>query len=255
VRGTLPLDTHTHIDVTIPTFELEALGATVFCMTRTLVEAEKALHREDKNAVWGVGCHPGLVGAQKTFNAARFSELIQQTALAGELGLDAKSRVPMELQVQTLRHALEVLQRQPRITSLHSLGAEELLLDELERTPIKGVILHWWLGDSLLTKRAVELGCFFSINASSARYTEILSAIPADRILAETDHPYGDKWSPPPRRPGNIKNVEIVLGRHYAVSSLEIRRLTWRNLGAIVKETGCYRLMPREIRVSLAAFY
>ena len=255
MRGTPPLDTHAHVDIVIPASEIKMLGANIFCMTRSLAEAERTLARADENVIWGVGCHPGLVGAQKAFTARKFSELIQYTPLAGELGLDAKSRVPLNIQRETLNHALGVLKLQPRITSLHSLGAEEALLDELERTPIKGAILHWWLGTPSLTKRAVDLGCFFSINHSSARYIELLSIVPMDRILTETDHPYGDKWSTIPRQPGNVKDVEIALGRYYSVSPQEVRRRVWNNFGSLVKQAECYRLLPRNIRVSLAALY
>ena len=117
----LPLiDTHTHIDVDIEPSEVKDLGAFVMAVTRTLDEANIATQRDDNMAIWGVGCHPGLKRAQQEFNADRFQQLLARTPFAGELGLDGKSRVPMDQQVETLGKAFDVLRRTPRLTSLHS---------------------------------------------------------------------------------------------------------------------------------------
>ena len=112
---------------------------------------------------------------KRTFSTEDFSRLLDSTAFAGELGLDGKSRVPLAEQRATFRSALEVLVTKPRVVSLHSYAATEALIDELEATPIKGAVLHWWLGDPQLTERAVQLGCYFSVNASSARKRQVIS--------------------------------------------------------------------------------
>ena len=115
-----PLDLHAHVDIGIEASELTALKAIVFAVTRSLDEAERALRRRDRTTIWGVGCHPGLVGAQKAFDSVRFRSLAETTPYAGELGLDGASRVPLELQRHTLASALQILQQSPRITTLHS---------------------------------------------------------------------------------------------------------------------------------------
>ena len=169
MKSLVPIDAHTHIDLNIDRFEINNLAAFVMAVTRTLDEADKATLRKDSLAVWGVGCHPGLSRAQREFDAGRFRELLERTAFAGELGLDSKSRVPMERQIETLMKALDVLRSSPRLTSLHSYAATGQLIELLELGPPPGVILHWWLGDARQTERAVALGCFFSVNASSVR--------------------------------------------------------------------------------------
>ena len=123
-----PLDLHAHVDIGIEAPELSSLRAVVFAVTRSLEEAEQALKRSDGTTVWGVGCHPGLVGVQRAFDAERFRVLAEATPFVGELGLDGASRVPMEMQRRTLEGALGVLQGSPRITSLHSYKATSELL-------------------------------------------------------------------------------------------------------------------------------
>ena len=203
--------------------------------------------------VWGVGCHPGLKKAQNGFDAGRFEELLTRSALAGELGLDGKSRVSMDQQVATLSKALDILRRIPRLASLHSYAATEHLLELLEKDCPPGIILHWWLGDARQTDRAVELGCYFSVNASSVRRKDILAGVPRDRLLTETDHPFGDRRSRL-RKPGRVGDVELAIGHHYSMSPSEVRRLMWANLSLLISTTGCSKLLPYETRVALAAY-
>ncbi len=247
------LDLHAHIDPGIDPDELAVLSAAVFAVTRSLDETVIALRRRDRMVVWGVGCHPGLAGAHQRFSSDQFAELLEHAAFVGELGLDGRSRVPMPLQLGTLRSALEVLVETPRLVSLHSYAATEMLLDELESIRIKGVILHWWLGDAAQAKRAISLDCFFSVNASSVQRAETLAAIPLDRVLTETDHPFGDRHAPAPRRPGSVEDVEASLAAHYGISTREMRHQIWRNLGRLVRETGSSGLLPRAVRSELAA--
>lgn len=248
-----PLDLHAHVDPAIPSRDLVDLQAVVFAVTRSLGEAASALERTDPGTCWGVGCHPGLVRAQQTFSASYFSELMKHTAFVSEIGLDGESRVPMSTQQATLGAILEVLQRSPRITSIHSYEAAEEVLESLETQPIKGAVLHWWLGDPAQTRRAVNLGCFFSINASSVRRTDLLDIIPLDRVLTETDHPFGDRQGNGHARPGGVDTVEQVFARRTGLSPEDVRSLVWGNLRRLVAEVGCADLLPRGIRLRLIA--
>ena len=207
MRALPPLDLHAHIDTSIEASELTALQAIVFAVTRSLDEAEQALKRTDHTTIWGVGCHPGLVGAQKAFDVERFRALSETTPYAGELGLDGASRVPMKMQRNTLASALRVLQQSPRITSLHSYMATSEILRTIADYPQPGLILHWWLGTASETAHALELGCYFSVNRSSSRRKDLLAQIPIDRVLSETDHPFGDRGRGPgdPEKCGTLK--------------------------------------------------
>lgn len=252
MKSILPIDAHAHIDAKIDSSDMISLGAFVMAVTRTLDEADIATLRRDAMAVWGIGCHPGLQKAQQAFNASRFQELIARTPFVGELGLDGKSRVPMGRQVETMLKALEVLQNSPRLTSLHSYAATGQLLELLGSSPPPGMILHWWLGDAKQTQRAVELGCYFSVNASSVRRRDILCQIPRERLLTETDHPFGDRRSKF-QRPGNVEDAELGIGREFGMTQREVRSLMWSNLHRLVSITQCSAMFPRSVQMALAA--
>ena len=163
------IDLHTHVESGIAASDLSDLRSLLFVATRSMDEAEVALERSDALAVWGVGCHPGLVRNHKKFDADRFARQVGRTAYVSEVGLDGSSRVPMVDQERTLGSILEIAQSHSRIVSLHSNQAAEQVLNLLSAYPIKGAVLHWWLGDAAQTERALELGCYFSINFASAR--------------------------------------------------------------------------------------
>lgn len=246
------LDVHAHIETSIDSSELDALNSVVFAVTRSLDEARIAVRRRDATTVWGVGCHPGLALAQKAFSAAALSKLLDDTALVGEVGLDGKSRVPMETQVTTLRSILRVLEEKHRIISVHSYGACGEVLDLLGEANLPGVILHWWLGTPTQTAAAIELGCYFSMNPAMLRNRRSTN-IPLDRLLTETDHPFGDRAVGSNHRPGEVARVEDALGAIHGVSPNEVRLHSWRNLRAIVAATSVGTLLPNTIRAHLAA--
>jgi TatD DNase family protein len=248
-----PLDLHAHIDASIEPSELMALQAAVFAVTRSLDEASLALRRADSTTVWGVGCHPGLAGAQRSFSVERFVELIEGTPFVGEIGLDGNSRVPMETQLATFRSILEVLRSKPRISTIHSYAARDEALAAIAEIGPRGAVLHWWLGAPTETERAVELGCYFSVNASMLKRLDLLKAIPLERVLTETDHPFGDRGSKSVRRPGAVSDVEHVLADMYGVQVGTVRWQLWRNLRSLTSEVGVGAELPREFRRHLAA--
>jgi TatD DNase family protein len=249
----LPLDAHAHIEPGIAPAELAALRSCVIAVTRTLDEYAQTRDRPDRCVVWGAGCHPGLAREVKGFSASRMRDAIATTPVIGEVGLDGAARTPMESQLAALRAILEVASDTPRLLSLHSYRATDLVVRELREFRPHAAILHWWLGSPEETEIAVEAGAYFSINASQARSWKSLRLVPADRLLLETDHPFGDRSESPPRRPGNLARSEIAVSTALSVSPDALRRRTWSNLKAIAETLNLVELFPRDFQVQLLA--
>lgn len=247
-----PLDLHAHINPKTRPADLERLGAVVFAATRSLDEYESVRARRDHVTIWGVGCHPGVAQAQQDFDATRFSSLLASTAFVSEIGLDGRSKVPIADQEQVFASVLSALQRTPRVASIHSSGTSGRVLGALERTPIKGAVLHWWRGNEAETLRAIELDCWFSINAAGMKYPADVSLIPLERILTETDHPTGDRTSTSPRQPGSVDDVEQALSRIYSLDVQAVRGQVWANLIRLVGETNVDGLLPAAVRRMIA---
>jgi TatD DNase family protein len=246
-------DLHAHVAVDVDPAELLALRAVIFAATRSLDEARIALDRpSDPLTVWGVGAHPGVTSSLTSFDRTVFTALVARTAYVSEIGFDGKAKSGADLQRSVLRQVLAVLQEMPRIAALHSFAATDLLLDELEQTPLQAPILHWWLGDVTATRRAVGLGAYFSLNPLSVRRAELLNHMPLDRLLPETDHPSGDRHSSP-ARPGRVASVESGLARHHGITADEIRMVLWRNLDHLIDDVGCRNLLPSRLQDMLRA--
>ena len=114
-------------------------------------------------------------------------------------------------------------------------------------------ILHWWLGSPEETEATVDAGAYFSVNASQAKSWKSLNLVPLDRLLLETDHPFGDRSEIPPRRPGNLAKSESAVSAALSVSPDALRHQTWRNLKAIAERLNLVEMFPRDFQVQFLA--
>ncbi len=247
----LPLDLHAHILNSVSSSDLVALNSCVVAVTRSLEEFEQTIKRNDSNVVWGVGCHPGLPEAQSTFDIDRFRKLLKLSPVVGEVGLDGNSSVPMDLQINTFESIIIAIQSEPRLISIHSARATNSVLTILKKHRPIGAVLHWWRGTEAETKVAVELGCYFSFNAASLAKSNNANLIPRDRILTETDHPYGDRLEGKLQRPGNVGSVESKLGHLWGISSDDARANMWSNLWDIAVATNSIDLYSHQFKVEM----
>lgn len=247
------LDTHAHIEPGVSARDLEGLGAVVFAATRSRVEFEAVRPRRDLVTIWGVGCHPGVPDAHRDFDPSQFSALMDETALVSEIGLDGRSPVPLDRQIETFTTILYLIRSKPRLASVHSFGATDGVLDCMERTGLRGAILHWWLGSVAQTERGLSLGCYFSINHAMTVRPELVRLIPLDRLLLETDHPAGDRRSATPRQPGAISDIEEEIGKLHGLTGAQLRAQTWRNLDQLVISVGVLELLPIPVQRMLTS--
>lgn len=249
----MSLDAHAHIEPDIARSELVQLHSCVLAVTRSLDEFALAARRDDVAVAWGIGCHPGLARAVQDFDPGVFRASLAASALVGEVGLDSTSKVSMEAQREVLAQVFDALEATPRIVSMHSYRATKPVLEVLEQYEPKGVILHWWLGDNQDTRRAIELGAHFSVNAAQATRWSSLSSVPSDRLLTETDHPFGDRREAQPQRPGNVQLAERRIGETLDKRPDEVRAMTWRNLRSLVDALDLHNLLPHHFQVQMLA--
>jgi len=243
VRELPSLDAHAHLDSSKTVDQLADSGS-VLAMTESLEGAVRVIGRHDNQVVWGVGCHPRKVEAQESFDVERFRCLVERTVLVGEVGLDVGlhySHARLETKLRVFREVLKVVSGMPRIVSIHSYQATGLVVKELQRMPIDVPVLHWWTGSVADTRRAVALGCYFSVHSAVARHSKFRTIVPPERILVESDHGVAD---PPEAIPCRIEWVEHLVAQQYSLSREGVRRLAWRNLSSIVKKAETGKLLP-----------
>lgn len=226
------LDAHAHIAPDVTAEQVAALGHThVFAMTRTLDEAEAVRTRSDAPLTWAVGVHPGRSDALETFDVDRFGALLGGFAVVGEVGLDRRGS--LEVQKKVFGEVLRACRDAPVLVSIHSAGRVGPTLDMLRTAAVPGAILHWFLGSERELAVAVQTGAYFSVNAAMS--PDLARAIPADRVLTESDFPARSTRS---RRPGDLAGVEAMLAEAWDVPHDVARHRVWVNFKRLLIATG-----------------
>jgi len=249
----LALDCHAHISPTVRPVDLERLDACVVAVTRSLGEFEMVSKRKDSRIAWALGAHPAVIEAHRNFSVERLRPLLAKASVVGEVGLDGRCKVPINTQQETLEAILACLSESPRLASVHSVSATGPVLELLADNPVPGIILHWWKGTKVETLRAIELGCYFSVNAAEASRPRVLDLVPMERVLTETDHPFGDREEGSERRPGRVSLIEKALAREWNIVPTEVRRRVWRNFFQLASEVGGEALLPSGFQRSMLA--
>jgi len=243
------LDCHAHIAPDVTGAQIAALGgAIVFAMTRSPAEAAAAARRRDDTIIWGYGAHPGLKTSIAQVTTQRVRDATRDHMLIGEVGLDRATALgPQQTAFDAI---LEACTDQPVLLSIHSTGRTREILAALTRRPNPGAILHWFNGTTDEIRQAVELGCYFSVNA--AMTDERISSIPHDRLLPETDFP-SSRRSTQATRPGDIDHLEHRLAALTSRPLNEVRSLWYRNLADLLHAAHVDDRLPSKIRQAVDA--
>jgi TatD DNase family protein len=249
----VPLDLHAHVETTIDPTMLRELRAVVVAVTREPREWNAALDRADPTTLWAIGVHPGVSAALSAFDATKFRSALARAVFVGEVGLDGRASTDRDLQRQVFDSVLDALGEHPRPVTIHSMSASDEVLAALCARPVAATILHWWRGSATQTREAVELGCFFSVNAHEVIKPRVLDLVPRERLLTETDFPHTRRYDRSATKPGMVETIEAHLEVRWETSRLEVRRQLWRNLGSLLTQTNIIDRMPRVVLAGLAA--
>lgn len=143
----------------------------------------------------GLGYNPQL-SSQYKFNPVLFDKMLPFTKYIGEVGLDySKNFVSSKLEQQNaFDYICAQSSKANKILSIHSRMAEIDTLSILLSNNVKFAVFHWFSGRKDMLNKIVEHGYYFSVNysmLSSQKGLDIIKSIPLDRILIETDAPFG----------------------------------------------------------------
>lgn len=156
----------------------------------------KSLELENSKIHTAVGLHPQLAAERKA-ELGLFEAIVATEQFVGEVGLDGQETDPTDRAAQSFVFDAILsacAAAGGRILSVHSRRAATPVLDAIERNPDAGTaVLHWFSGNTSELKRAVNLGCWFSVGPGmmgGARGRGLASSIPQEKILTETDGPF-----------------------------------------------------------------
>lgn len=241
------VDFHCHLDL-YPDHETavrEADEAGVFTLAVTTTPRawprNHELAQRTKHVRAALGLHPQLV-AEREEEIALWDDYLSETRYVGEVGLDAGPRYykSMEAQQRVFQHILRrCAGAGDKIITVHSVRAVRAVLEHVEAflPHSRGkVVMHWFTGTKSEARRAMELGCYFSINAAmlaSERHLTMVQAIPLDRLLTETDGPF-TRTEDRPSKPSDVASVVEELGRLHRLPAAHVAKIVRDNLRNLV---------------------
>ena len=246
------VDSHCHLDFPDFAAELDAvvarakaagIGRLVTISTRVRRHAQVlAIAEKFPDVFCSVGTHPHNaheeldIGAEALVAIAKHPKVVA----IGEAGLDYHyDNSPRAAQEQGLRAHIAAARQTGLPLVIHAREADADMARILEEETGEGAfpaVLHCFTGTRDLAMRAVALGHYVSFTGiltfkNSAALRDIAAALPADRILVETDAPY---LAPLPYRgkrnePAYVVETAKVLADSRNTTPADIARQTTEN--------------------------
>jgi TatD DNase family protein len=246
------VDSHCHLDFPDLAKEQDAIiararsagiGRMLTISTRVKRHAQIIEIVEKSSDVFGtIGTHPHHVDEEMDVTAETLVALTKHPKIVaiGEAGLDYHYDTgPRENQAKSFRQHIAAARETGLPLVIHSRDCDIDMAAVLREEAGKGAftaVLHCFTGGRDLAFTAVELGHYIGFTGiltfkNSTELRDIAKALPADRILVETDSPY---LAPVPHRgkrcePAYVVETANVLADVRGVSFEEIARQTTEN--------------------------
>ena len=154
-------------------------------------------------------------------NLESLNEYFDNAIMYGEIGLDhyyLKDKDQYPAQYKLLNYFFEKAQKQSKVVILHLDGAEEKGLEMIQNYSLKKVIVHGYKGSIETLQQMLDEGYYFSIGGNMIldefksymssedwnRVHQIISDVPLEQLLTETDGPCRTEPEPPPDAPRSM---------------------------------------------------
>lgn len=246
------VDSHCHLDFPDFAAELDAVvararaagvGRMLTISTRVKKHAQiLAIAEKYPDVFCSVGTHPHHADEELDVDAQALVAIAKHPKVVaiGEAGLDYHYDTgPRENQAASFRQHIEAARQIGLPLVIHSRACDtdmaQMLKEEAKQGPFTAV-LHCYTGGRDLAFTAVDLGHYIGFTGiltfkNSDALREIAKALPADRILVETDSPY---LAPVPYRgkrcePAYVAETATMLASVRGVSPQEMARQTTEN--------------------------
>ena len=239
------IDTHAHLyydnlknQLAKVVERAEAAGVTqIICVGTDLPSSETSISIAEKyDAVFAtVGVHPHDAKDAPDDYLHQLRDLTSHSKVVavGEMGLDYfRDFSPRNVQKEVFQSQLALARELDLPAVIHNRDADEDILKILEEVRYERSVLHCFSSDTEMAGRAVSLGCFLSFTGNvtfGKNHTEaVLSAIPMDRIMLETDCPF---MTPVPNRgklnePANILHIAQWIAKVKRIDVSEVAEST-----------------------------
>lgn len=222
-----------------------AAGVTRFvtiCDRMDRYPAVRAIAEANDDITCTVGVHPHYAKDYWSLQAATLVEEARHPKVVGigETGLDQHYGFSdIVLQERSFVEHIEAARETGLLLVVHTREADDLTGDILEREYKRGsfrILMHCYTSGERLAQRALDLGASFSVSGilsfkAATDVRGVMSTVPLERIILETDCPY---LAPVPHRgrrnePAYLVDVCRAFADHRGMSFEDAARLTTDN--------------------------
>jgi TatD DNase family protein len=226
------VDFHCHLDLykdheaLIAECDREKVATLTVTTTPKAWQRNRDLAAQSRYVRVALGLHPQLVSEREN-ELSLLERYLPEARYVGEVGLDAGPRFykSFAAQERVFERVLRACAEQGgKILTIHSVRAVSKVLGHIEKNlpADRGqIVLHWFTGTSTEARRAVALGCYFSVNIEmlrSPKHRKVVESLPLDRLLTETDGPFVEYE----RRPVRPLDVGCTVAETAALYGLSI---------------------------------
>ena len=239
------VDTHVHLDEVPGDLDdvlAEARAAGVSDLVAMGVDAASSRRvvewSESRPGVWAaVGHHP-LNQAGPDLDLLRELAARPRVLAVGEVGLDHadEHRGPHDAQEEWFRGCCELALELRLPVCVHTRECTEAVYAVLRAHPGLTGVMHYWVLDWEWARRFLDLGFFISFSGVVTRSSrdelrDVARRVPADRLLLETDAPWGTPRGREGRmRPAWMIDTARVLAEVRGIGLEQLAELEWANV-------------------------
>lgn len=216
-----------------------------------LGEAEGILDLCRRHAdVWcALGVHPHDAESWCPGDGQRLAELVKEPDVlaVGECGLDFHyDNAPRPTQIAVFRRQMELAIEFDLPVVVHNRDSDEAMLAAVLRDELAGLRadFHSFAGSMEMAGALIERGFYLGVTGmvtfrKAENIHQILSAVPADRLLIETDTPYlaPVPYRGKPNRPAYLVEVAEKVAELSGESVADVGERTSRNFSRLFRPT------------------
>lgn len=233
------IDTHCHVDLYSDYLEVinETEKAQIYTIavtnTPSVFNHCLALTKQKRYIRTALGLHPQLV-SQRHQELGLMIELLKETRYIGEIGLDfiTKDKNERLLQQKIFQKILEHCSTfGDKVLTIHSRRAAPEVVNLIGGSYPGHIILHWFSGTYKILEKAISYGYYFSINSAmllNEKSRHLITAIPHDKLLTESDGPFV-ALNGIPSRPKNIQQTVQELADLLNIETNQMGQILYNN--------------------------
>ncbi|NOK20042.1 Qat anti-phage system TatD family nuclease QatD [Corallococcus carmarthensis] len=238
------VDTHCHVDLfpdpkaLVERLEREGVYTIAVTNAPSVFMYTYGLAKNCRFVRAAAGLHPELVSSHGG-EIGRLWSLLEQTRYVGEIGLDYSilDKGVRGVQLDVFEQILDKCASYgDKVLTIHSRRSASDVISAVGPNYPGRVILHWFSGTRSELRRAISCGFYFSANlamASSKSGAAIISEIPRDRLLTESDGPFVKVSGEPATPLGSNHVLEAVAG-HWNVNKFDVQQVVFENFVRLV---------------------